>query len=116
MKTLEVKDTLNPELILPLIQQDKLSDRKIKAGIGQRYYEGMHDILDYKIYYFDDDDQLVEDTNRSNIKISHAFFTELVDQKAQYMLSSEEPFVRSDIAELQVELDKYFNDDFKDVY
>lgn len=114
MKTLEVKDTLNPELILPLIQQDKLSDRKIKAGIGQRYYEGMHDILDYKIYYFDDDDQLVEDTNRSNIKISHAFFTELVDQKAQYMLSSEEPFVRSDIAELQMELDKYFNDDFKD--
>lgn len=111
---LDVKDTLNPELILKMINQDLLSDKKQKAKIGERYYEAEHDIKDYKVYYVDDDGRLVEDTNRSNIKVSHPFFTELVDQKAQYLLSGKDSYVKSDNPELQKELDKYFNDDFKD--
>ena len=112
--TLGVKDTLNPDLILSYINQDMLSDKKKKAKIGEKYYEADHDIKEYKVYYFNDEGELIEDTNRSNIKISHPFFTELVDQKAQYLLSGRDSYVKSDNAELQKELDKYFNDDFKD--
>ena len=102
--------------IYNLIQEDLSSSRKRAASIGHKYYEGQHDILNYKLYYYNADGQLVEDTTRSNIKICHPFFTELVDQCVQYMLSGKESFVRSDIAELQEELDLYFGDDFKDEF
>ena len=108
-----VENTLRPDLILSIINQDMNSRKKQKAKIGQRYYEGNHDIKDYRIFYFDDKGELQEDTSRSNIKIPHPFFTELVDQKAQYFLSGKENFVRSDIPALQKELDNYFGDVFK---
>lgn len=100
--------------ILKFIEADKNSRQKTFARMGQKYYEGDHDIKNYKLYYFDADGQLVEDKTRSNIKISHPFFTELVDQEVQYMLSGKDGFMFSDIPELQAELDKYFNqnDDF----
>ena len=91
--------------------EDASSERKSQAKVGQRYYDGEHDILNYRLFYYDADGELQEDKTRSNIKISHPFFTELVDQQAQYMLNGEE-FVKSDIPELQDELDKVFNDDF----
>lgn len=97
--------------ILQFIQEDSSSKKKYFAGIGQRYYEGEHDIKDYKLYYFNADGQLVEDKTRSNIKISHPFFTEIVDQAVQYMLSGDEKIIKSDIPELQTELNKYFYDD-----
>ena len=97
--------------ILEFIREDTTSDKKRLAKIGQNYYDGKHDILNYRLFYFDADGQLVEDKIRSNIKIPHPFFTELVDQEVQYMLSDDD-FVKSDIPELQDELDKYFNDDF----
>lgn len=99
-----------------LIQDDANSPRKQSAKVGSRYYEGKHDILNYKLYYFNANGQLVEDTTRSNIKICHPFFTELVDQCVQYMLSGKEGFVKSDIPELQEQLDLYFGDDFKDEF
>lgn len=102
--------------IYNLIQEDLSSSRKRAASIGHKYYEGQHDILNYKLYYYNADGQLVEDTTRSNIKICHPFFTELVDQCVQYMLSGKESFVKSDITELQEELDLYFGDDFKDEF
>ena len=73
-----------------LIQDDANSPRKQSAKVGSRYYEGKHDILNYKLYYFNANGQLVEDTTRSSIKICHPFFTELVDQCVQYMLSGKE--------------------------
>ena len=102
--------------IYNLIQEDLSSSRKRAASIGHKYYDGQHDILNYKLYYYNADGQLVEDTTRSNIKICHPFFTELVDQCVQYMLSGKESFVKSDIPELQDELDLYFGDDFKDEF
>ena len=42
------------------------------------------------------------------MKIPHAFFAELVDQAVQYILSGGD-FAKSDISELQSELDDYFN-------
>lgn len=91
--------------------EDDSSERKSQAKVGQRYYDGEHDILNYRLFFYDADGELQEDKTRSNIKISHPFFTELVDQQAQYMVNGDE-FVKSDIPELQAELDKVFNDDF----
>lgn len=102
---------LKIEEIKSLIQNDKSSEHKRLARIGNNYYNGIHDIRNYRIFYYDADGNLKEDTNRSNIKISHPFFTELVDQCVQYMLSCED-IVKSDIPELQEELSKYFGDDF----
>lgn len=105
---------LTTDEINRLIQEDSSSTKKNNARIGYRYYEGQHDILNYKLFYFNAQGDLVEDKTRSNIKIPHPFFTELVDQCVQYMLSGKEGFVKSDIPELQDELDQYFGDDFKD--
>lgn len=91
------------------LDEDMASGQKRQAKIGQDYYEGRHDILDYRMFYYNDNGELVEDTYRSNAKIPHPFFTELVDQATQYIMSDKEGFVMSDEPELQAELDKYFN-------
>ena len=103
---------LSTNEILTLINEDKTSEKKRFARIGQKYYEGEHDILNYQIYYYDGDGNIQEDKFKSNIRISHPFFTELVDQQVQYMLSGENNPIRSDLPELQAELDVYFDDDF----
>ena len=102
---------LKIEEIKNLIQNDITSERKRLARIGLNYYDGKHDIRNYRMFYFDENGDLKEDTYRSNIKISHPFFTELVDQCIQYMFSGEK-IVKSDIPELQEELDNYFGADF----
>lgn len=70
---------LKPEEILKFIQDDSASEKKKFARMGQRYYEGNHDIENYRLYYYNENGKLVEDKNRSNIKISHPFFSELVE-------------------------------------
>jgi SPP1 family phage portal protein len=96
------------------IEDDAASDRKRMARIGQRYYEAEHDILNYRLFYYNADGVLVEDKTRSNIKISHPFFTELVDQLAAYILSFDENPIRAkETADgLQEHLDTYFDDEF----
>lgn len=101
---------ITPQEIKSLLDSDRDSKSKRKARQGQRYYDGEHDIKDYRIFYFDDNGVLHEDKARSNIKISHCFFTELVDQEVQYFLSGKEGFVFSDLPELQTMLDEYFNE------
>ena len=103
---------LTVDEIIKFITEDRLSTRKHNAKIGQNYYEAQHDILNYRMFYFNSDGKLVEDFTRSNAKIPHPFFTELVDQASQYMLSGEEQMIQSDIPELQERLDEYFDDDF----
>lgn len=104
---------LKIEEIGRFIDNDKSSHKKMLARKGQAYYEGQHDIKDYKMYYVDADGKLQEDKLRSNIKIPHPFFTELVDQQVQYMLSGEDSFILSDDEALQKALDGYFGDDFR---
>lgn len=101
--------------ILEFIKADIASVKKHEAQIGESYYEGDHDIKNYRLFYYDSHGNLVEDKTRSNIKISHPFFTELVDQEVQYMISGDGEFIKSDIPELQSELDNYFNynEDFR---
>ena len=100
--------------IKQLIDNDINSERKQIATIGQRYYEGDHDIRNYKLFYFNADGELVEDTTRSNIKISHPFFTELADQLTPYVLSNSEDIIYSDIPELDEKLKDYFDEVFWD--
>lgn len=102
---------LKIEEIKTLITNDKTSEVKTKAKKGDDYYRGIHDIRNYRMFYYDADGNLVEDKYRSNIKIAHPFFTELVDQCVQYMFSGEK-IVKSKIPELQEELDNYFNAEF----
>lgn len=99
--------TIEKDLI-SIINTDKSSEKKKKARQSDNYYEGRHDILDYKIYYFDEKGDLVEDTTRSNIKISHPFFTELVDQRADYVLSKFEIKAKKESDTLLDEQLKYY--------
>lgn len=96
------------------IDNDSSSEKKKFAEVGQRYYEANHDILKSRLFYYNADGNLVEDTTRSNIKISHPFFTELSDQLSAYMLSFKENPIRAKeaVEELQDYLDEYFDDDF----
>lgn len=101
---------LTVEEIKNFINDDEASFLKKKAMEGQRYYEGKHDILDYRMFYWNNDGNLVEDKSRSNAKIPHPFYTELIDQAVQFVLSSShDGIIMSDDEKLQKELDKYFN-------
>ena len=106
----ERKKMLSKEEIKKFIEEDAASEKKHLARVGQQYYEGDHDIKDYQVYYIDSEGNPVLDTTRSNIKIAHPFFTELVDQGTQYILSGEGYYIKSDKPELQAELDSYFNE------
>lgn len=102
---------LTAQEIKDFIEDDNASVLKKKAREGQRYYDGIHDILEYRLFYWNSDGNLVEDTTRSNVKIPHPFFTELVDQATQYVLSNGgEGIFRSDNPDLQGYLDEYFNE------
>jgi hypothetical protein len=105
---------LTVQEIKKFIERDEASVEKRRARTGERYYEARHDILDYRIFYVDGNGELKEDTVRSNVKISHAFFTELVDQKSQYLLSGGGPLVkaRSGDKVFQTALDGYFGGHF----
>ena len=92
------------------MDEDKSSEKKKRASEGVRYYEGDHDILKKRIFYVNADGEYVEEKLRSNVRIPHPFFTELVDQEVQYLLSGDDPFIRSDDPELQEELNRRFND------
>ena len=100
--------------IKQFIDEDITSDKKRLAGEGQRYYEGRHDILKRRIFYYNTDGKLVEDKQRSNIKICHPFFTELNDQLTSYIMSFKNNPVRALNPEngLQKHLDEYFNRKF----
>lgn len=105
---------LNVEEIKRLIDEDAISDRKRQARVGQRYYDAEHDILQFRMFYYNADGLLVEDKARSNSRICHPFFTEHVDQLAAFIQSFEEkPIQAKPVAEgLQEHLDAYFDDEF----
>lgn len=95
-----------------LVANDRASALKKDMQTGIDYYEGKHDIANYRLFYFNNEGEFVEEKNRSNIRIAHQYFTELVDQKVQYLLSN--PIeVTTEQAGLQEYLDEYINEDFQ---
>ena len=105
---------LNVSEIKQFITDDIASERKRRAKVGERYYNAEHDILNTRLFYYNADGKLVEDKTRSNIKISHPFFTELADQLAAYLLSFKDNPIRAKekTRGLQDYLDEYFDDEF----
>lgn len=96
------------------ITADRNSDKKEKAREGLKYYKGKHEILHYRLFYFDSNGVLKEDKYKSNIKIQHQFHTELVDQKVQYLLSN--PLeVKTEDETLEGYLKEYINEDFQEI-
>ena len=100
---------LTKEEIKMFIDEDAASVKKHFARIGERYFDGDHDIKRYRMFYYDADGILQEDKTRANTRIPHPFFKELVEQATQYILSDSEGFVFSHTSELQEYLDKRFN-------
>jgi SPP1 family phage portal protein len=100
--------------IKQFIDEDAVSSKKNYAKVGMRYYEGDHDILNSRFFYFDADGNIQEDKYRSNVKIPHPFFTELTDQLTAHMLSFDEnPIQAKDGTDgLQDYLDLYFDERF----
>ncbi|MBE6056805.1 phage portal protein [Clostridium sp.] len=97
-----------------LIDRDRISQSKSKAREGLKYYKGEHEILNYRLFYYDSNGVLKEDKYRSNIKIPHQFHTELVDQKVQYLLSNPVEVITEDEM-LQGHLKEYINEDFQEL-
>ena len=93
-----------------VIAQEKSNPQREQALIAERYYDYEHDILENEIYYINDDDILVKDPYASNIKIPHAFFTEIVDQAVNTLLSKPvELYVEDE--NFQNLLEEYWNAD-----
>lgn len=102
---------LEPGRIASIIAADKYSRKKKQARLGQKYYDGEHDILDYRIYYINQEGKLVEDLTKSNIRIPHPFFQEISEQEVAYILSGGVIF-QADDEDLNRQLKTYFGDDF----
>lgn len=112
--TKEVNNLLSEEEIKKIIENDIQSEKKQLARVARRYYDGKHDILNNRFFYFNKDEQLVEDKARANIKIAHPYFRELCDQLAGYILSFKEKPIQAKekVKGLQKHLDLYFDNDF----
>lgn len=95
-----------------VILQEKQSPRRKQAEIAERYYDFENDILDNEIYYMNDNDMLVKDHYASNIKIPHAFFTEIVDQGVTTLLSKPVELYVEDENFLAL-LEEYWNADIQ---
>lgn len=96
--------------IKQLIDNDSASVKKQQARKGVQYYEGDHDIRNFRIFFVNGKGEPEEDKTKSNIKIAHPFFTENVDQTVQYLLSGDGYFFKSDDPNLQKDLNERFNE------
>lgn len=106
----------NAGTLAKAVQQAVLSDKtanyKKAMQEGVDYYGHKHEILKYRLFYQDNEGNVREETSRSNIKIPHSYFTELVDQKVQYLLSNPIEFnVEDDV--FQEHLDNYIDEDLQ---
>lgn len=95
-----------------VVTQDRLASYKKEMRLGVDYYGHKHDILKYRLFYMDNEGIVHEETSRSNIKIPHSYFTEIVDQKVQYLLSNEVK-VLTEQEGLSNYLDEYLDEDFQ---
>ncbi|WP_373815735.1 phage portal protein [Jeotgalibaca porci] len=106
----------NPQTLALAVKRAITSDRgathKHKMRTGVDYYKFKHDILNYRLFYVDNEGKMKEETNRSNIKIAHPYLTELIDQKVQYLLAK--PLeVKTEQKGLQDYLKEYLDEDFQ---
>ena len=94
-----------------IINQDLISEQKKEMKVSKRYYDKKHDILDYRLIYTDSDGRVHEEKNRSNIKIVYPFYTEIIDQKVNYLLGKQPEF-KTENEQLAMLLESYIDPDF----
>ena len=94
-----------------LITEDLISIEKKEMKVSKRYYNKKHDILDYRLFYVDSDGITREEKNRSNIKIPYPFYTEIIDQKVNYLLGKRAEF-KTENEQLEALLKNYITPDF----
>ncbi|MFL2134929.1 phage portal protein [Ruoffia sp. FAM 24228] len=94
-----------------IINQDLISTEKKDMKVSKRYYEKEHDILDYRLFYVDSDGVTKEEKNRSNIKIPYPFYTEIIDQKVNYLLGQQIEF-KTNNEQLESLLKNYIDPNF----
>lgn len=98
------------ETIEYLITQERNNPKRKQAEVAERYYDYDHDILKHRIFYINDNDQLAEDEYASNITIPHPFFTEIVDQSVNTLLS-DLPELYTEDETYQAYLEEYWDAD-----
>lgn len=94
------------------VSNDRAASYKDNMRKGIDYYKHKHDIKDLRFFYVDNEGKVHEETARSNIKISHSYFTELSDQKTQYLLSNPVE-VTTEQEGLQEYLEEYLDEEFQ---
>lgn len=94
------------------IESDRGASYKEKMRQGIDYYKHKHEILNLRFFYIDNEGEVHEEMARSNIKIVHSYFTELSDQKTQYLLSNPVE-VTTEQEGLQEYLNEYLDEDFQ---
>lgn len=73
------------ELIKIYIDEFEASPERKLMTKGEKYYIAENDILNRKMYRYEDE-QPVEDETKTNNKLSHGFMRTLVDDKVNYLL------------------------------
>jgi SPP1 family phage portal protein len=74
-----------PELIKIYIDEFEASEERALMLAGDRYYRVKNDILQRKMYRYENE-QKVEDETKPNHKLAHGFMHEFVDDKVNYLL------------------------------
>lgn len=74
-----------PELIKIYIDEFKASKERQLMIKGEKYYKVENDILNRKMYRYENE-QPVEDETKANNKLAHGFMHTLVDDKVNYLL------------------------------
>ncbi len=77
------------EFIFASLNEHKEGETYKQMRKAQDYFACKHDVLEKKRYYIDRQGTKREDDKLSNSKLIHPFFTKLVNQKANYLLSKE---------------------------
>ena len=115
-RKISIDGKLSMSDIIKSIIKDYLDDAQRQyMDVGQRYYDGEHDILDVdftKSWVIDEDDdgneyeRLITNKNNSNHHNVHNYHQLLVDQKASYILGKP-PTITVEGAQKSTELKKF---------
>ncbi len=117
---------MDSDIIKQLLKEDAVSPLKRQMRIGQRYYEGKHDICYKKLNEYTIKDvkkengvekyteKKIEIPNRSLVKVAHRYHWKLVKQKRDYVAGkpitiSYEPIVNENLSREQKECIKNNN-------
>ncbi len=112
---IEVGRVINDsKLIAGIIRRDKACKEKRMMREGVNYYLGENDIKNknFQIYHFQG--KTKTNPNRANNKVSDAFFTDLVDQKKDYIIG-QEPTINFKVDVFKKDYSVQFKEKFYDM-